>query len=204
MIMLASTLLCSKFSKRCYMTMGPFRPRRNTTITHHHRNPFRLANLSGTGCNGGHAVVTLHPWCTKPPSWQPASVNSHHQSCQGTWLPKLEIETYLALRSSWMLHHLTVKKFPKFPGVCQFFWFPEDKNPKTNNLLEISTNLRDKKTISHILRLFFGICHPSYCTHRIASPRLTNSISFPSKLQQLKKAKTNIKRYQMTIAIHFL
>lgn len=129
--MLASTLLCSKFSKRCYMTMGPFAQEETPPSPITTAIPFRLANLSGTGCNGGHAVVTLHPWQPTAPSWQPASVNSHHQSCQGTWLPKLEIETYLALRSSWMLHHLTVKKSPKTPrSLGVFFGFQRTKTQK--------------------------------------------------------------------------
>lgn len=155
MIMLASTLLCSKFSKRCYMTMGPFRPRRNTTITHHHRNPFRLANLSGTGCNGGHAVVTLHPWQPTAPSWQPASVNSHKMPrhlASKAWNWDISGFEELLDGSSW--RQFSIPKNSQLLGV--FFGFQSTKfKTKTNKLLEISTNLRYKKTISHILRLFW-------------------------------------------------
>lgn len=144
-------LLCSKLAECCCMTMGPFR----FFEKHHHQSITTVttisptANLSGTGCNGGHAVVTLHPWCTGQAGGQTATATATNREkakiCQGTWLPKLEIETYLALRSSWWVENSLDRKSPELNGTQGAFqWDGTLKNDIDFNqqiLLNSSTNL---------------------------------------------------------------
>ena len=86
---------------------APFRPRRNTTITHHHYNHFASQPVEH-GLQWRACCCYASSLAQAPPSWlqqQPTMTGC----CQGTWLPKLEIETCLALRSSWM--YITGGKF---------------------------------------------------------------------------------------------
>lgn len=157
MIMLASALLCSKFSKRCYMTMGPFRPRRNTTITHHHRNPCSVSQPVGHGLQWRACCCyasSLAANSTKLAGSQPASTAiTSHAKALGFQSLKLR-HIWLWGAPGWFIME-TVLNPQKLPAFGSFFCFQSTKiKTKTNKLLEISTNLRYKKTISHILRLF--------------------------------------------------